>query len=133
MLLAGGDIRSSKFTNVVPRGRSRRIAAMALTRGTRFGPYQVSEQIGAGGMGEVYRATDISLGWEVAIKVLPEAFAHDEGRLARFEREARTLASLNHPKRAGKMTFARALHGSGVRHSVRRSVISVRPSVQARG
>jgi serine/threonine protein kinase/Tol biopolymer transport system component len=65
--------------------------------GTRFGPYEVTAQIGAGGMGEVYRATDTNLGRDVALKVLPEAFAHDADRLARFEREARTLATLNHP------------------------------------
>jgi serine/threonine-protein kinase len=65
--------------------------------GTRLGPYEVTALIGVGGMGEVYRATDTNLGRQVAIKVLPEAFAHDPDRLARFEREAKTLASLNHP------------------------------------
>jgi serine/threonine protein kinase len=68
-----------------------------LSAGTRLGPYQISAQIGVGGMGEVYRATDINLVREVAIKVLPDAVAHDTERLARFEREAKTLASLNHP------------------------------------
>src|SRR5262245_14254404 len=70
---------------------------MALSPGTRFGPYEITARIGEGGMGEVYRAKDKNLGREVAIKVLPEAFAQDPERLARFEREARTLASLNHP------------------------------------
>jgi eukaryotic-like serine/threonine-protein kinase len=70
---------------------------LALPPGTRLGPYHVSDQIGVGGMGEVYRATDTNLGRQVAIKVLPESFLHDPERLARFEREARTLASLNHP------------------------------------
>jgi len=70
---------------------------MALVPGIRLGPYEVLAQIGVGGMGEVYRATDTNLGRQVAIKVLPEAFAHDPDRLARFEREAKTLASLNHP------------------------------------
>ena len=70
---------------------------MALTPGTRLGPYEVADQIGVGGMGEVYRATDTNLGRQVAIKVLPEAFAQDADRLARFEREARMLAALNHP------------------------------------
>jgi Tol biopolymer transport system component len=70
---------------------------MRLVAGTRLGPYDIAEAIGAGGMGEVYRATDINLGRAVAIKVVPEAFAHDPDRLARFEREARTLAALNHP------------------------------------
>ena len=69
---------------------------MALTLGARLGPYEIIAQIGAGGMGEVYRATDTNLGRDVAIKVLPDAFAQDPERLARFEREAKTLASLNH-------------------------------------
>ena len=70
---------------------------MPLIPGTRLGPYEVTAQIGVGGMGEVYRATDTTLDRQVAIKVLPEAFAQDDERLARFEREAKTLASLNHP------------------------------------
>lgn len=70
---------------------------MTLAPGARIGPYSVVGALGAGGMGEVYRATDTNLGRQVAIKVLPEAFAHDAERLARFEREARTLASLSHP------------------------------------
>ena len=70
---------------------------MALAPGTRLGPHEIITQIGVGGMGEVYRATDTNLGRDVAIKVLPEAFAQDAERLARFEREARTLALLNHP------------------------------------
>jgi Tol biopolymer transport system component len=70
---------------------------MPLTSGTRFGSYTVSEQIGAGGMGEVYRATDTDLKREVAVKVLPEAFANEADRLVRFQREAEVLASLNHP------------------------------------
>ena len=65
--------------------------------GQALGPYVISAQIGEGGMGEVYRARDTKLGRDVAIKVLPPAFAADPDRLARFEREARTLASLNHP------------------------------------
>jgi len=68
-----------------------------LTSGTRLGPYEILSAIGAGGMGEVYRATDTNLGRDVAIKVLPNAFAQDPERVARFEREAKTLASLNHP------------------------------------
>ena len=70
---------------------------MSLTPGTRLGPYEVTAQIGAGGMGEVYRARDTKLDRDVAIKILPEAFASDPDRLARFEREAKMLASLNHP------------------------------------
>src|ERR1700722_3983192 len=70
---------------------------MALTAGTRVGPYEILAPIGAGGMGEVYRARDTKLDRDVAIKVLPAAFAQDPERLARFEREAKVLASLNHP------------------------------------
>ena len=70
---------------------------MSLTPGTKLGSYEITERIGAGGMGEVFRARDIKLGREVAIKVLPEEFAKDRERLTRFEREARLLASLNHP------------------------------------
>ena len=70
---------------------------MALTPGTRLGPYAVVAQIGVGGMGEVYRAHDTTLNRDVALKILPDSFAHDADRLARFTREAQTLASLNHP------------------------------------
>ena len=70
---------------------------MALEAGTRLGPYSVTEQIGAGGMGEVYRARDTKLDRDVALKILPEDFASDPERLARFQREAKVLASLNHP------------------------------------
>src|SRR5688572_18253203 len=70
---------------------------MRLTAGTRLGSYHIQSALGAGGMGEVYLARDTNLGRDVAIKVLPEAFADDAERLARFEREARTLASLSHP------------------------------------
>src|SRR3990172_5477518 len=69
---------------------------MSIAKGTRFGPYEVLGQIGAGGMGEVYSANDTQLKREVALKVLPEQFARDPERLARFEREAQLLASLNH-------------------------------------
>ena len=70
---------------------------MALTPGTRLGPYEVTAQIGVGGMGEVYQATDTNLKRSVAIKVLPASLAGDADRLARFQREAEVLASLNHP------------------------------------
>lgn len=70
---------------------------MALSPGTRFGPYDVAGEIGAGGMGIVYRATDTKLKRDVAIKVLPESLAKDQERLTRFQREAELLASLNHP------------------------------------
>src|SRR5438128_5859249 len=70
---------------------------MALSPGTRLGPYEILAAIGAGGMGEVYRARDAKLGREVAIKVLPQAFLADADWVGRFEREARVLASLSHP------------------------------------
>src|SRR5580698_10337327 len=70
---------------------------MALTAGTRLGLYEILAPIGAGGMGEVYRAKDTKLDREIAIKVLPAALAQDPERLARFEREAKVLAALNHP------------------------------------
>src|SRR5438132_826370 len=70
---------------------------MRLQSGTRLGPYEISSPIGAGGMGEVYRARDTRLGREVAIKVLPQELSRDAQRLARFEREARSSSALNHP------------------------------------
>src|SRR5262245_59779583 len=69
---------------------------MALSAATRLGSYEILEPLGKGGMGEVYRARDTKLEREVAIKVLPAALASDAERLARFEREAKVLASLNH-------------------------------------
>ena len=70
---------------------------MALAAGVRCGPYEITAKIGAGGMGEVYRARDTTLDRDVALKILPAAFASDPARVARFAREARTLAALNHP------------------------------------
>ena len=70
---------------------------MALQVGSRLGHYDVTALIGEGGMGQVYRATDTQLGRDVALKILPDAFAADPDRLARFQREAQVLASLNHP------------------------------------
>ena len=70
---------------------------MALEIGSRLGHYDMTALIGQGGMGEVYRAKDTKLGRDVALKVLPDIFADDPERLARFQREARVLASLNRP------------------------------------
>jgi eukaryotic-like serine/threonine-protein kinase len=70
---------------------------MALTAGTKLGSYEVSGELGAGGMGVVFRARDTRLGRDVAIKTLPQEFTSDADRLARFQREAKLLASLNHP------------------------------------
>ena len=77
---------------------------MPLTPGTTLGPYEVLSAIGAGGMGEVYKARDTKLDRDVALKILPDAFVNDPERLARFQREAKVLASLNHPNIA-------AIHG----------------------
>ena len=68
-----------------------------MKQGQRLGQYEIMGPLGEGGMGEVWRAEDTRLGREVALKVLPEEFASDPDRMARFEREARVLASLNHP------------------------------------
>src|SRR5499426_4349701 len=74
---------------------------MSLTAGTRLGPYEIVSALGSGGMGEVYRARDTRLKRDVALKILPESFAADADRLARFQREAEVLASLSHPHIAG--------------------------------
>src|SRR5687767_10701116 len=70
---------------------------MSVPAGTKLGPYEITAALGAGGMGEVYRAVDPRIGRQVAIKILPPAFANDPDRLARFEQEARASGSLNHP------------------------------------
>ena len=81
---------------------------MALTPGTRLGVYEITAPLGEGGMGQVYRATDTTLRRRVAIKILPDAFAADPERLARFEREAKILASLNHPHIAAIYGFEKS-------------------------
>src|SRR5712691_3106968 len=93
---------------------------MSLDPGTRLGTFEVLGPLGAGGMGEVYRASDTRLHREVAIKILPEAFAQDPDRLERFEREARLLASLNHPGLA-------AIYGLEQAGSVRYIVMELVP------
>src|ERR1700737_1293842 len=70
---------------------------MTIAAGTRLGPYEVLSPLGAGGMGEVWKARDTRLGREVAIKVLPSELSSDDDRLRRFEKEARAVSSLNHP------------------------------------
>lgn len=74
---------------------------MPLSPGTRLGPYEILAPIGAGGMGEVYKARDTRLNRDVAIKVLPDDFARDPGRLQRFKQEAQAVAALNHPNIVG--------------------------------
>jgi len=93
---------------------------MTLSPGTRLGPYEILGLLGAGGMGEVYRARDGRLHREVAIKVLPEAVAGDPELLARFERESHVLAALNHPHIA-------AIHGVEQADGVRALVLELVP------
>src|SRR5689334_19983511 len=80
---------------------------MTLSAGTRLGPYEILSPLGAGGMGEVYRARDTKLDRDVAIKVLPERLAADADALARFEREAKAVAALSHPNILGIFDFGR--------------------------
>src|SRR5215472_2859810 len=91
---------------------------MNFSAGARLGPYVIQAPLGVGGMGEVYRARDTKLRREVAIKILPALFANDPERLARFEREARMLAALNHPHIA-------AIHGVEDADGVRAIVLEL--------
>src|SRR5499427_7911394 len=81
---------------------------MALTVGTQLGSHEITALLGKGGMGEVYRARDLRLKREVAIKILPEEFARDADRVSRFQREAEVLSSLNHPNIAAIHDLAEA-------------------------
>src|SRR5512136_375753 len=113
---------------------------MAYTTGTRLGPYEIAGPLGAGGMGEVYRARDARLQRDVAVKVLPNAVACDPDRLARFEREARALAKLSHPAilsifdfgRAGETTYAvtELLEGETLRERLGHERLSWRRTVE---
>ena len=86
---------------------------MSLTSGTKLGPYEILAPLGAGGMGEVYRARDTRLGRDVALKILPESFARETDRLRRFEQEARAVAALNHPNILAVFDIGR--HNDGTR------------------
>src|SRR5436190_3173558 len=92
---------------------------MQLSAGTRIGIYEIRSALGAGGMGEVYRARDTRLNRDVAIKCLPEVFATDPDRLARFEREAQMLAALNHPN----IAHIHGLEESGSGPAVIRAIV----------
>ena len=98
---------------------------MTLSAGTRLGPYEVMAPLGAGGMGEVYRARDTKLDRLVAIKILPESLAHDSDRLARFDREAKTLAALNHPNIAIIYGVEEANLWAGSRQAIRAIVMEL--------
>ena len=112
---------------------------MPLDVGTNLGTYTIQAAIGTGGMGEVYRAKDTKLGREVAIKVLHEALRQDEERLARFEREARVLASLNHPGIAtlygleteGSITYLvmELVHGDTLQERLARGPLTVEEAI----
>ena len=99
---------------------------MPLTSGTKLGPYEIVAPLGAGGMGEVYRARDSRLGREVAVKVLPELFAKDPTRLARFEREARAVAALSHPN-------ILAIHDYGTHDAITYAVMELLEGETLRG
>jgi serine/threonine protein kinase len=109
---------------------------MPWASGTKLGNYEIVSAIGAGGMGEVYRALDTRLGRTVAIKFLPEAFASDADRLARFEREAKILASLNHPNIAQVYGFEdralvmELLEGTTLRERLEEGTLPVRKAVE---
>src|SRR5689334_18146675 len=112
---------------------------MPLTPGTRLGPYEIIEPIGAGGMGEVYRARDPRLGRDVAIKVIPAGIETDEESQLRFEREARAVAALSHPNVVVIYDFARAdgrvfaamelLRGETLRERLTRAPLAWRQAV----
>jgi serine/threonine protein kinase len=112
---------------------------MPLTTGTRLGAYEIIAAIGAGGMGEVYRVRDTRLNRDVAIKVLPELFAADPERLARFEREAQAVAALSHPNilaihdfgTSGRTAYAvtELLEGQTLRERLEAGGIPIRKAV----
>src|SRR6266568_4120008 len=112
---------------------------MALTSGQKLGPYQVESLLGAGGMGEVYRAHDSRLNRTVAIKVLPASFSSDRERLQRFAQEARAAAALNHPNilsifdigddRGTPYVVSELLEGETLRDRLRRGPLSVRKAI----
>jgi eukaryotic-like serine/threonine-protein kinase len=113
---------------------------MSLSSGTRLGPYEILAPLGAGGMGEVYRARDTRLGRDVALKILPESFARDTDRLHRFEQEARAVAALNHPNilavfdigRHGESPFlvSELLEGETLRAMLDRGALPQRKTIE---
>src|SRR5215469_9618095 len=116
---------------------------MKLTAGTKFGPYEVVAQAGAGGMGEVYRARDGRLNREVAIKILPAVFTRDPERLRRFQQEAQAIAALNHPnilaihdfgqQEGSPYIVAELLEGETLRSRLAAGAIPVRKATELAG
>ncbi|MFZ0799443.1 MAG: protein kinase [Terriglobales bacterium] len=113
---------------------------MALTSGTKLGPYEILAPLGAGGMGEVYRARDTRLGRDVALKILPESFAREPDRLHRFEQEARAVAALNHPnilavfdigqQNGSPFLVSELLEGESLRAALDRGVLPQRKTIE---
>jgi len=113
---------------------------MPLANGTQLGPYEIQSPLGAGGMGEVYRARDTRLGREVALKILPDSFARDRERLHRFEQEARAVAALNHPNilaifdvgesNGSRYLVSELLEGETLRTLVDRGPLSPRKAIE---
>jgi Tol biopolymer transport system component len=113
---------------------------MALPSGIKIGPYEILSPIGAGGMGEVYRAHDSRLGREVALKILPESFARDQDRLHRFEQEARAVAALSHPNilaihdvgqhNGSPFLVSELLEGEALRDVLERGALSQRKAIE---
>ncbi|MGH9713476.1 MAG: protein kinase domain-containing protein [Candidatus Acidiferrales bacterium] len=113
---------------------------MSLVAGTKFGPYEIVAPIGAGGMGEVYRAADTRLGRDVALKVLPQQFASDTDRLHRFEQEARAVAALNHPnilavfdigqQNGSSFLVSELLEGESLRTALDRGALPPRKTIE---
>src|SRR5215510_11654759 len=113
---------------------------MALTQGTQLGSCEIIEPLGSGGMGEVWRGRDSKLGRDVAVKALPDAFARDEERVARFEREAQALASLNHPNVAiihelkevngSKYLILELVEGETLEERIRRGPLSINDTLE---
>src|SRR6266581_6395339 len=111
-----------------------------LSTGTKLGPYEIVAPLGAGGMGEVYRARDTRLGREVAIKVLPESFSKDPDRLRRFEQEARAAGSINHPNilaiydvgthEGSPYVVSELLEGESLRERLRTGALPARKAVE---
>src|ERR1700731_1519858 len=113
---------------------------MALTSGTKLGPYEIQSPLGAGGMGEVYRARDSRLNRDVAIKVLPAQFSRDPDRLSRFRQEAQAAAALNHPSILAIYDFgehdgsvyivSEMLEGETLRDRLRAAALPMRKTVE---